>query len=161
MIAPKTGGFSWDPENRDKIRGLIQDLKNFGGEQFPSMWELFLMCAVLGWRESYRKPVQAFNGQSRETNVPYRYFPEIAFNLLVSIGLAESDDAQVLLDETKLLRTIEEFAAGGLSILIKAQESNKSLETWLTGELHRIMTKEGQHIQELNNQSSTSRPASQ
>lgn len=135
MIAPKTGGFSWDPENRERVKSITQDLKGFGSEgKPPSMSELFSLCVVLGWNDGYRKPVKAANGQVKENNVPYKYFGEQDFNLLVSVSLAEAEDSQILLEEPKLFKVLEEYAAGGLSLLVKAQDENAKLETWLKSE---------------------------
>ena len=140
MIAPKTGGFSWDPENRSMVTAIAQDLKEFGAEgKPPSMPELFLLCAVLGWQDGYRKAVTAFDGQARETNVQYRYFSEYDFNLLASLAVADEDDSEILLDAPRLLKLIEEYAAGGLALLVKAREANPSLEVWLQSELLKMV----------------------
>ena len=140
MIAPKTGGFSWDPENRPMIQEIAQDLKDFGAEgKPPSMPELFLLCAVLGWQDGYRKPVTAIGGQARETNVQYRYFSEYDFNLLAALAVADEDESDILLDPPRLLKLVEEYAAGGLALLVKARETNSNLEVWLQSELLKMV----------------------
>lgn len=135
MLAPKTGGFSWDPENRERVKSITQDLKGFGSDgKPPSMSELFSLCVVFGWNHGYRKPVRAVNGQVKENNVPYKYFREEDFNLLIAVSLAEAEDSQILLEESKSFKILEEYAAGGLSLLVKAQEENEKLEVWLETE---------------------------
>lgn len=135
MQAPKTGGFSWDPENRESVTEIAAELKAFNADsKAPSMSELFLLCVVLGWNDGFRKPVKAVDGKIKENNVPYKYFSEQAFNMLISIALAELEDAQALLDEAKIFRLLEEYGAGGLAILCRARSDGGKLENWLRSE---------------------------
>lgn len=105
-----------------RYRSLYNDLKNFVAKD---MHEIFFICACLGYRKEQKKPLRR-DGDDRfwsSTITPEEYASYYA--MLIEMN---DMDFSVIVDDRKVLATIEEYANAGMEILIDDLLSDYSIE---------------------------------
>lgn len=97
-----------------------QDLGNNNETKiFDTMKDVFMFAAALGFRNHRHIPIQKSGGEP----ISLRFFKDEDFNIFNVIALSHTNDISILLDDDeykdKKYRIIEEYANGGMSILIE------------------------------------------
>lgn len=132
MNKSKRSALAWHPDYRDKIDEIRNVLSGFGANPgTPTSTELFLLFLSFGYSSGVRKElVGRINDGPR-----LEYINEMQMALIKAVGLAESDLAEVLLDEDATFTVAEEFAAGGQMLIYQAMKSERGFPDWVRTKL--------------------------
>lgn len=136
MIKTKRSALAWHPEYRDKIDEIRNSLVGFGANPgTPTSTELFLLFLSFGYNSGVRiELVGRINDGPR-----LEYINETQMALIKAVGLAESESADVLLEEDQVFTVVEEIAAGGQMLIYQAMKSERGFQDWLRTKLAEFM----------------------
>jgi len=113
---------------RDKSKELaVEALAKSGSHVFPDIWQLLLFCAAVGFKRNHRIPIASFDGGK---SMPQSYFEGSpawpGFKYLLSI-VEDQDPGKLSANDENddfHLTLFEEYANGGLDILIRTLEAS-------------------------------------
>lgn len=106
------------PVRRSKrYETTLQRLGGKDSKMFPTLREALTFCAVLGYKERRRKPLEPNAGT--EDIAGAQYFNNEAVDILFAIALAETKGSDILRIECErdCIQIYEEYANGGLDLV--------------------------------------------
>lgn len=127
MNKSKRVAFSWDPELKPYVDPIRSALSGFGSKDLPSSTELFLLFMTIGYEAGLRRSVNVRSSDAAR----FEYINGTQMSLIKSVGLAEAETAEFLLEEDDVFDVAEEYAAGGLWILAQEFDSQRHFADWL------------------------------
>ena len=129
VITSKRSALTWDPDFRPRVKDLEEKLEAFtkSGINITNK-TVFMLCLAVGFEmnKTRQRPPR------RSDAVVLSYFNDQDKALMCSIALATTKDHTVLLDEDKVYDIIEEYAAGGLEVLVTQMETGPDFINYLT-----------------------------
>ena len=125
----KRSALTWDPDFRLRVKDLEEHLGRLtkGGVSITNK-TVFMLCLAVGFEMKKTRP----RPPRRSDAVVLSYFNDQDKALMSSVALATTQDHTILLDEDKVYDIIEEYAAGGLEILVTQMEADPDFVNYLT-----------------------------
>ena len=125
----KRSALTWDPDFRLRVKDIEEHLERLtkGGVKIANKTS-FMLCLAVGFELKKTRP----RPPRRSDAVVLSYLNDQDKALMSSIALAHSRDHTVLLDEDKVYDIIEEYAAGGLEVLVTQMEKGADFSNYLT-----------------------------
>jgi hypothetical protein len=125
----KRQAFSWDPEFRERTKDIEEQLGRFTGNKNDiGNKEVFMLALATGFHFKKQRP-----RPPRATDaVRLSAVREHEFAIFRSIALAHTKDYLILLDQDAMYDIIEEYAAGGLEILVTELDTGIDFKNFLT-----------------------------
>ena len=128
MKKTKRVAFSWDEKYKPELPNIEREILGWGErDNTITNGELFLLCVAVGFSSDTTRPVPARKSDS--VRLEALSLDEKA--MLKIVAISNSDSADDLLDEDLLFDRIEEYAAGGLMLLVEAIQKEKNFKNWL------------------------------
>jgi dnd system-associated protein 4 len=106
------------PVRRSKIyEGTLQQLGGKDATMLPTLREALTFCAVLGYKERRRLPINQNSGVEDIAGAQYQL--NEAVDILFALALAESKNSDILKPEREkeCIQIYEEYANGGLELI--------------------------------------------
>jgi hypothetical protein len=125
----KRSALTWDPEFRLRVKDLEEHLERLtkGGMSIANK-TVFMLCLAVGFEMQKTRP----RPPRRSDAVVLSYLNDQDKALMSAIALAHTKDHTVLMDEDKVFDIIEEYAAGGLEVLVTQMETGPDFNNYLT-----------------------------
>ena len=125
----KRSALTWDPEFRPRVKDLEEHLGRFtrGGMTIANK-TVFMLCLAVGFELKKTRP----RPPRRSDAVVLSYLNDQDKALMSSMALAHSGNHTVLLDEDLVYDIIEEYAAGGLEVLVTQMDAGLDFSNYLT-----------------------------
>jgi hypothetical protein len=127
----KRVAFTWDQEYKPYVELIKESLHGFGAKDSLTNTELFILFMCVGFDQGVRRKITGRVSDAAR----FEYITEMQMSLIKSVGLAEAESADLLLEEDELLTIPEEYAAGGLMLLASAYDSESNFSSWLKTKL--------------------------
>jgi len=112
-------------EAHEIYKELSRDKGEVPTKAFQTMRDVFLTAFVIGYVENVSKPL----GQSNKEGIfdlgVLKNDPN-AYTVLQTIALHKTKDPQILLDDNKMIKLAEEYANGGIDILVKKIKTSQA-----------------------------------
>ena len=128
FIPTRRTGFSWDQEFKPRTKDIEDYLVRIvGSKNEISNKEVFMLCLAMGFHFDKIRP-----RPPRTTDaVRLSAVKDHEFAIMKSVALAKTKDYKILLDEDRMYDIVEEFAAGGLEILVTLMDSKPDFQNYL------------------------------
>lgn len=125
----KRSALTWDNEFRLRVKDLEEHLGRFTKEGVAiTNKTVFMLCLAVGFEMKKTRP----RPPRRSDAVVLSYLNDQDRALIASVALAATQDHTVLLDEDKVYDIIEEYAAGGLEVLVTQMDTGPDFVNYLT-----------------------------
>ena len=120
--------FSWDQEFKPRTKDIQEHLiRMVGSKSEISNKEVFMLCLAVGYHYDKTRP-----RPPRATDaVRLSAVKEHEFAIMKSVALAKTKDYTILLHEDRMYDIIEEYAAGGLELLVTQMDSKPDFQNFL------------------------------
>ena len=122
-------GFTWDREFEVRLKDLEDQLiRLVGSKNAIGNKEVFMLCLAVGYhfQKTRPRPPRATDAVRMSAVTPQE------FAVMKTIALAQTKDYTILLDEDRVYDIIEEYAAGGLELLVTQMDSGIDFQNFLT-----------------------------
>lgn len=125
----RRSALTWDPEFKARVKDLEEYLGTFtkGGANITNKTE-FMLCLAVGFENKKTRP----RPPRRSDAVVLSYLNDQDKALMSAIALDHTKDHTVLLEEDKVYDIVEEYAAGGLEIIVTQMDSGPDFNNYLT-----------------------------
>lgn len=125
----KRSALTWDPLFRPRVKDLEEYIKRFTkGEVVISNKIIFMLALAVGYSNNKTRE----RPPRRSDAVILSYLNDQDIALMTSIALSHSKDHNILLDQDKIFDIVEEYAAGGLEILVTQMDASPDFNNYLT-----------------------------
>ncbi len=122
-------GFTWDREFEGRRKDIEDQLiRMVGSKNSIGNKEVFMLCLAVGYhfQKTRPRPPRATDAVRMSAVNPHE------FAVMKTIALAKTEDYRVLLDEDRMYDIVEEYAAGGLELLVTQMDSGIDFQNFLT-----------------------------
>lgn len=124
----KRSATSWDVDFKPKVADLKEYLIRLTGMSKAGNRDIFMLCLGVGFKMQKTRPRPPKNSDA----VILKYFTDADRALMRSVALSHSKDHSVLLDEDRVYDIAEEYAAGGLEVLVTEMSNQEDFVDYLT-----------------------------
>lgn len=123
---------SWDQEFKPRLDELFPAFADSpeGSARIHNI-DMFLICLSYGFSTGLKRPIPARVSDA----VRLESLKESVWAIFRSIAVADSGNSNILKSDDAVLDIVEQFAAGGLELLVKKFDDDPAqIRTWLTGD---------------------------
>jgi hypothetical protein len=132
----KRTALSWDPAGKERVSDLKFALRDEAGKEM-SNGALFKLCLGYGFQARFKGELPPKNSDA----VRLSYLQPADFAMFRAVAMRETKNPEVILEEDEVLDIVERYAAGGLSLLVAALDSESDFQQWLTSVLWKVLDK--------------------
>jgi hypothetical protein len=130
---------SWDQEFKPRLDELFPAFADSpeGSARIHNI-DMFLICLSYGFSTGMKRPIPPRVSDA----VRLESLKDSVWAVFRSIAVADTGSANVLKSDDAVLDVVEQFAAGGLELLVKKfDEDSTQIRSWLTGDYFKAITK--------------------
>jgi hypothetical protein len=135
----KRSALTWDPDFQARVKDLEEHLESFtkGGMKIANK-TVFMLCLAVGFEMKKTRP----RPPRKSDAVVLSYLNDQDKALMSSVALTHSGDHATLLDQDLVYDIVEEYAAGGLEVLVTQMDSGLDFSNYLTKLLYNSFKKQ-------------------